>query len=336
MVLPRIPLNALGKGPDDLRAFWGADFPWRWQLIIAAAEPVNIEEKYTTLAVRLLRREVDTFPKPDEKAFEKTRERLIKFAASIQDDALAFSDVQQIAVKALQIAKPVFRAAVKAQADIAKEEAAKRDADQALADLGANGSNPLYFDGSAYWRREADLAFGRLCREDARLHLNKAGLSKVGDPAPCDAALHSLQVSNRVDYAGPLCGRPAGLHLENGMRVLATRGPFWIEGKPGECPTIVALVANLFGHAAGDEHDVFIGSIGGVIAAGRAFPDARHHGAVGGGVQHPGFHFRVARRHHPTIQRGGGGGSGGGIGQAGHGLHGRSGGRGSPRRRAGG
>lgn len=263
VVLPRIPLDAPGKGPDDLREFWGANFSWNWQAILAAAEPVNIDENHTTLAVRLLRREIDTFPKPDDKAFEKTRERLIKFAASIQGDALAFSDVEQIAVKALQIAKTVFRAAVKAQADIAKVEAAKRDADQALADLGANGSNPLYFDGSAYWRREADLAFGRLCREDARLHLNKAGLSKAGDPAPCDAALHSLQVSNRVDYVGPLCGRPAGLHLENGMRVLATRGPVWIEGKPGECPTIVALVANLFGHAAGDKHaitqcDIFV------------------------------------------------------------------------------
>ena len=256
VVLPRIPLDAPSKGPDDLREIWGTEFPARWKAILDGAEAVAPDTKPTALAVRLLRREADAFEKLDQDALQKAGQRLLKLAASIQGEPLAFAEVEQLAAKALRISKAVFHGAVKKHAENSKAEAAKLAAAQAIEELGANGSNPLYFDGSVYWRREADLAFGKLCREDARLHLNKAGLSKAGDPSPCDAALHSLQVSNRVDYAGPLCGRPAGLHLENGMRVLATRGPVWIEGKPGECPTITTLIANLLGHAAGDKHAV--------------------------------------------------------------------------------
>jgi hypothetical protein len=61
-------------------------------------------------------------------------------------------------------------------------------------------------------------------------------------------------MSNRVDYAGPLCGRPAGLHNENGLRVLATRGPEFIEGTAGDWETIGAMLANLLGRTAGDPH----------------------------------------------------------------------------------
>ena len=37
------------------------------------------------------------------------------------------------------------------------------------------------------------------------------------------------------------------------MRVLATKGPEWIEGKPGEAPTVTSFVANLFGAAVTGE-----------------------------------------------------------------------------------
>ncbi len=57
-----------------------------------------------------------------------------------------------------------------------------------------------------------------------------------------------------MDHVGPLCGRPPGFHLENGVRVLVTRGPALIEGQPGDCPVITALIGNLLGHAAGDPH----------------------------------------------------------------------------------
>ncbi len=252
VVLPRIPLAAPGNGADDLREKWAVEFPTRWQEILSAAVPVTPGLQPAALAMRLLRREVGSFAKLDPDALDNAKERLVKFAAAIAGDELAAAEVEQIAVDALHIARIVFRHAVRARAESAKQEAAERLAHEAIAALDLDGPNRLFFDGTHYWRREADGAFGKLCREDARLHLNKAGLSKTGDPSPCDAALHTLQVCNRVDFAGPFCGRPAGLHPENGQRVLATRGPTWVEGKPGECPMITALIGNLFGHAARD------------------------------------------------------------------------------------
>jgi hypothetical protein len=244
VVLPRIPLDAPGKGPDDLREVWGPEFKRHWQEALDAAETVTSETKHAALAVRLLRREAAALSRLDGDSRDKARERIVRLGAALHGDPLYASDVEQIAAESLAMGKCVFRAAVKARA-VEFKRAAAEDAD---------AQNPLYFDGTHYWRREADDAYGKLCREDARLHFNEAGLSKVGDPSPCDVALHALQIRNRVDYAGPLCGRPAGLHHENGLRVLATRGPKWIEGMAGECPTINALIANLLGHAAGDEH----------------------------------------------------------------------------------
>ncbi|MSU37331.1 MAG: DUF3854 domain-containing protein [Pedosphaera sp.] len=244
VVLPRIALDAPGKGPDDLREILAANFPAHWRTILDAAESVTSATKPSLLVVRLLRREVKALTCFDGDALDKARERLVKLGAAVHADPIAAAEVEQIAATALRMTKAVFRAAVKGRAVESKREAAE-DADH---------QDPLYFDGTNYWRREADGAFGRLCREDARLHFNKAGLSKSGDPSPCDSALHALQSRNRVDYAGPLCGRPAGLHHENGLRVLATRGSTWIDGKPGDSPTISTLIGNLCGHAAGDEN----------------------------------------------------------------------------------
>ena len=251
--LPRIPFNAPGKGADDLREAWGEQFCVRWQRILDESELVDVRATWAWLAVQLLRREayaISGLP-DDQKA--AAAHRLVKFAAGLGDALIEKGSVEKIAIEILGMEKNRFREAVSIRVKEAEQDAAKSRREAALEALAADGENPLYFDGANYWRREANGAFGRLCREDARLHLNHIGLSRRGDPSPCDEALISIQVGNRVDYAGPLCGRPAGLHEENGVRVLATRGPEWIEGKPGEAPTITSFVANLFGAAAPDE-----------------------------------------------------------------------------------
>jgi hypothetical protein len=87
------------------------------------------------------------------------------------------------------------------------------------------------------------------------LHFAHQGLKRTGGTiAPAEAALYEAQQDNRLAFAGPLCGRTAGIHDENGLRVLATRGPKWIEGRKGDCPTLLTLVRNLLGLAAGDAH----------------------------------------------------------------------------------
>jgi hypothetical protein len=253
VVLPRIPFDAPGKGPDDLREAWGDEFPARWQAILDAAESVTPKTKIAPLAVRLLRRERDALARLDGDSMDKARDRVVRLAAAI-DEPIPYSEVEKIAADSLGLTRKTLREAAKAETERQAAEAAKRASEKALIELDRSGANPLYFDGSSYWRKEANAAFGRLCREDARLHLNALGLSKTGDPSDADAALHQLQNRNRVDYAGPLCGRPAGLHDENGMSVLATRGPVFIEGKAGDSAAVSAFLGNLLGHAAGDEH----------------------------------------------------------------------------------
>lgn len=254
--LPRIPFNAPGKGADDLREAWAEQFPARWQRILDVAEPVDVKMTPTRLAVRLLRRETAALEALPIAQKDAAADRLLKFAAGLVDAPLEQGALEGIAAEVFGLKNKWFREAVAQRKKEVDREAERARGEAALEALGADGESPLFFDGVNYWRREADGAFGRLCREDARTHLNVAGdLSKRGDPSPCDAALHSLQVRNRVDYAGPLCGRPAGLHEENGVRVLATKGPAWIEGKPGEAPTVTSFVANLFGAAdPGAEH----------------------------------------------------------------------------------
>ena len=54
-----------------------------------------------------------------------------------------------------------------------------------------------------------------------------------------------------------------------------------------------------------DQHHIFIGGIGGMIAANRAFPDARNHIPRSRRVQRPGFHRRAAFGDNPAIKIGG-------------------------------
>lgn len=254
IILPRIPFDAPGKGPDDLRALWHDQFPARWQSILDASETVGAGVKPSMLALQLLQRESKALATLEAGLREKAKAGIVKLAACLSSDSLALAEVEGIAKDCLGIQKMVFRAAVREHCQSAAREAAERLAAAALHALSMEGDNPLFFDGDFYWRKETDGAYGKLCRQDILLHLNQAGLTRQGDPSPCDTALHTLQMNNRVVYAGPLCGRPAGLHIENGVRVLATRNPSWIGGAPGQSPTLGKFILGLFGLNAGDPH----------------------------------------------------------------------------------
>ena len=75
--------------------------------------------------------------------------------------------------------------------------------------------------GSSYFRENKDKSgFESIGREDVMLDLRKNGLphntAKGMETSPCEDALHRLQLQNRVDYAGPFCGRPPGLYQGEG------------------------------------------------------------------------------------------------------------------------
>ncbi len=120
-------------------------------------------------------------------------------------------------------------------------------------------TSPICFDGQSYWRMERDGRYGKLGREDVKLELKARGLSaRVAKGATCevsqvDAALLDIQRNNRVTYAAPFCGRPAGLYQENGEAVLATDSPSLIAAGDGDCTPLEIFFRNLLG-AGVDPH----------------------------------------------------------------------------------
>ena len=253
VVLPRIPLDG-PKAPDDLREIHGDAFPELWRSILEQAEPVSRDTKQAALAVRLLRREADALERLTGDEQDTAKARMVKMGVAFKDDALTYEELAGFA-KLLDLGKQVFRSAVKAEA--ARQSDAAADARQrAVAKDSAERKEPrLVFDGTAYYRRELDANWGKLGRADATLHLGVTGfdlLQNDGQPSAADYELHRIQQKHRVNFAGPLCGRPAGIHAENGITLLATRAPKTIPTKAGDWPTLQALLGNLFGAAAAD------------------------------------------------------------------------------------
>ncbi|HRE04219.1 MAG TPA: DUF3854 domain-containing protein, partial [Opitutaceae bacterium] len=234
VVLPRISLDG-PKAPDDLREIHGETFPVVWNAIMAKAETVTADTKPAALAVRLLLREIDALGKLRGDAREKAKRQIVRLGAAYFDESLEVEEIAAVA-KELGVGKQVFRSAIKAE--YARNSAAAAAARKhALArDVAERKEPALIFDGVSYWRREKGGEWGRLTREDARLHLGVLGFNLTqheGQPSAADYELHRIQQNHRVNFAGPLCGRPAGIHMENGIAVLATRGPRMIETQPG-------------------------------------------------------------------------------------------------------
>jgi len=83
--------------------------------------------------------------------------------------------------------------------------------------------------------------------------LNRLGYFLDADDVASITA--KAMVDNYVDYAGPLAGYPAGLHVVNSRRVLVTEGVRPIAPKPGKTPRMDAFLGELLR----DEAEAFIG-----------------------------------------------------------------------------
>ena len=71
----------------------------------------------------------------------------------------------------------------------------------------------------------------------------RGGLSQI------DAALHEIETTRVVDYAGPLAGRKTGAHEDGGYKILVTGAPKLVEPDPAvKWPTIRRLLEEMFGH----------------------------------------------------------------------------------------
>ena len=77
-----------------------------------------------------------------------------------------------------------------------------------------------------------------------------------GNTAADRAVLWLIQ-NHAVSYAGPLAGYRAGIHENNGVRILVTDSPRLIDPKPGNWPLIKKLIESLLADDQQPQVDVF-------------------------------------------------------------------------------
>lgn len=237
LILPRVPFTG-PKGIDDAREEMGEGFNTFMQGILAEAVEVPEKPSPGSLALRLLLPVL-----PDVLAdYDANEMRLMRFAKRLDPVSL---DKLAKAVKAgAEISLGAFKKAVTNFGGQAEHEAKE--------------TPQLFFDGDKYFRRAFDeVSFESICRPDAFLEFRALGFSERqpedGGLSPLERAIHKVQTENRVHYAGALCGRPAGLHEEGGIKILATSGPKLIEPGEGDPSPMIQFLTGLFGEGT-DPH----------------------------------------------------------------------------------
>lgn len=111
-----------------------------------------------------------------------------------------------------------------------------------------------YLDGGRYLVRVPDGRYITMARQDLRPHLIKLGFSPRVAPGSAvsevDDAIHRVQTEMYVTYAGPLAGKPAGVHEMLGQRILVTTSPqIILPDASVEHPTIRTLLETMLGEA---------------------------------------------------------------------------------------
>ena len=231
-MLPRIPL-AMPKGIDDVREQEREGFATFWEKVAAAAIEVSDKADPSSLALRLLESEWETIA--------KQKDIYLPQLIALGSDFISETSLDELAKR--------VKATWDTNISAFKSDATKRKHDRAgKAELSL--PTTFYFDGRRYYRPNKD-AFEQISREDAMLNLRAAGywhrLATGCELTPCEVVLHRVQMEHRVDYAGPICGRPPGLWQESGARILCTRGPAIISATKGDASPLVQFLASLLG-----------------------------------------------------------------------------------------
>jgi len=101
-----------------------------------------------------------------------------------------------------------------------------------------------------YYRRVAGGTWEGFSQGDTRLHFRMMGLRDIvarGEAvSPVDAAIHRIQETQVVQYAGPLAGHKSGLREVNGVKILVTKDPVFPAPARGVFPVTRALLDNMF------------------------------------------------------------------------------------------
>ena len=112
----------------------------------------------------------------------------------------------------------------------------------------------FFYDGTRYYLDTGREFVPMDCRSVGR-HLVARGTEKEA----IAGELCRIQTDGFIHFAGPLAGLPRGLHEMGGRKLLATAGPAIIQSKPGEWPTLRAVIRGLLDDDSGPQADVFLG-----------------------------------------------------------------------------
>jgi len=85
---------------------------------------------------------------------------------------------------------------------------------------------------------------GRWLEKDARQFRRQLKLEGC-DPDRLDGVIQDVEDHLDIDYAGLLAGRKEGFYEENGIRMLVTSSPEYIDPVPGAWPTLRALMEGM-------------------------------------------------------------------------------------------
>jgi hypothetical protein len=117
----------------------------------------------------------------------------------------------------------------------------------------AQAEPAFYYDGGRYYLDTGREFVPMDCRSVAR-HL----IARGADKEAIAGELCHIQTHGFIHYAGPLAGLPRGLHEMGGHRLLATAGPAIIEPRPGEWPTLRAVIGGLLEDPDGPQVETFL------------------------------------------------------------------------------
>ena len=226
LILPRVAFND-PKGIDDCKEAKGTHFSEWFQGVMQ--KPVEVSERITpsSLSLKLLLSNLSQITAD----FLENKVRLIRLAKQLEPMELSM------------LAGEIKRLTGISVSDF-KIEVEKGDYSQDIP------VPEMYFDGSKYFRPRSG-SYDAIIREDAFLELRNAGFSSIAPKgalmSPSEKAVHTIQTSRRVHFAGAICGRPVGMHKEGDIMVLATSGPTIIEGVQGDSAPMERFVSNLLG-----------------------------------------------------------------------------------------
>lgn len=113
----------------------------------------------------------------------------------------------------------------------------------------------IYFEekgnGGQWWFQDVRGEWCGFSQPMAAAYLKQNGISplcpKNEKLSDLDRIMLHIATNHRVQYAGPIAGKPMGVQWNNGVRVLVTRAARIPEMTPGEFPTIYELLQRQYG-----------------------------------------------------------------------------------------